>query len=143
MSLKKHSLCSVLVPRLEALQERIGSKLEDSDMDGNQIASMIDGDRIVSRKPAQNVQFTSATNYCELSLETKGNLYIARFWNNGDFEYAHNCHIVPKLPVSPLARQVINAADRYRELIRCYQGTDDIQTRNEIFWSIKRELSKA
>jgi hypothetical protein len=89
------------------------------------------------------IRFQSATNYCELAAETRDNLYIARFWKNGEFEYAHNCYIVTKLPVSPLSRMLLAAIEKYSELIRCYQNTDDVQTRNELFWSIKRSLAKA
>jgi hypothetical protein len=87
------------------------------------------------------IQFTSSVNWCELSSDSKDNYYIARFWKNGDFEWAHNCHRVPQLPKSPLATMLEQAVKQYGELVRCYMGTDDINTRKELFWSIKGKLA--
>jgi hypothetical protein len=94
------------------------------------------------RKADSEIYFINSIHYCELCIESRDNLYIARFWSNGDFEYAHNCRKVDALPCSPLAVRLVAAVSKYRDSIRRYMATDDVATKRELFWSIKKSLQE-
>lgn len=86
------------------------------------------------------VTFCSSLNYCELAIESKENLYVARFWKNGDRELAHNCRIVPMFPKSPLVSVLRDAISKHEIDIAAYMACKDTNEGRAIYWKIQDNL---
>jgi hypothetical protein len=88
------------------------------------------------------VTFLSSTHYCELAIESRENLYLVRFWNNGDRDLAHNCYKVAVLPVSILSTRLLEAVAEWEGKIHEYMHTTDTLAGSRLFWEIKDGLAK-
>jgi hypothetical protein len=95
----------------------------------------------MTRERSNGVTFCSTPNYCELAIESRENLYIVRFWKNGDKDLAHNCLKVDSLPVSPLSTQLLKAAQSHEESIRAYMSAKDTEAGSRLYWRIKDALA--
>lgn len=93
--------------------------------------------RTIQSLRTNSVMFCSSHTYCELAIESTDNLYIMRYWKNGDRELAHNCYKVKEFPKSILVTRLLVAAGNAEPDILEFLGETDIARRNALWWKIK------
>ena len=86
------------------------------------------------------VYFASSVNYVEFCIESRKDLYITRFWKNGDVEYAHNCLRIEQLPRTPLALKLFDTVQSLRAEVSRYLNCKDTLEGSQLFWKIKDAL---
>ena len=86
------------------------------------------------------VNFLSATGFCELSAETRSGYYIVRYMPDGTIIYLRNMKVVESLPKTPATKALLQADGKVRSVIFNYQNVQDAEQKKRDFWRIKELL---